>query len=112
MAGKHPTIFKFIDQIRKEQNLSAGKIAKCEAKASPPRMKKKYADRNEAILKAVESFAMKMEQNENILTDDDSDEPNSDEEDDNIRSQRQLDFDRRSNPFLALLNSIALNNRL
>lgn len=112
MAGKHQTIFKFIDQIRKEQSLSAGKIAKCEANASPPRSKKKYVERNAAILKAVESFTMKMEQNENIFTDDDSDDPNSDEEDDNIRSQRQLDFERRNNPFLALLNSIALNTRL
>lgn len=100
----HPTIFKFIEQIKKEQSLSEGKMAKCEANVPAATSKKKYADRDAAILKAVGQFLDKIKQ----LNDD---EGTSSEDEDEL-TQRDRASQRRSNPAMILINTIAHNTRL
>lgn len=55
-GSKRPTIFKFLDLIKKDYNLQQVKIAKCEAGIYPPKGKKKYENRAKTIKRLVQNY--------------------------------------------------------
>lgn len=106
MSGcHHPTIYKFFDLLQKEQILIEEKIIKCNANVAPPNGKRKFINRESAIKRAMDVF--NSSQNEtNSLTDGES----GDEEEEEVsqsNQRRNTACQRRNNPSMVLLNSIA-----
>lgn len=89
---KHPPIFKFINRVKNEINLSDGKISKCEAGEAPPKKKKKHEEKNNKISKCVANFHKDL-----AMTDDDID---SEEDDEQVKVKEM-------GPYLRLISSIA-----
>lgn len=59
IGHSHPTIFKFIDAIIKEQSLQEFKIAQISASQDPEPRKKKYALYDTRLRKIVENYDRK-----------------------------------------------------
>lgn len=51
-----PTIFKFIDFLKAEESLARSRVLKCGGGQEPPKRKKKYIVRDDAIKKSLLAY--------------------------------------------------------
>lgn len=109
MTGcQRPTIFKFIDAAKIDENISRGRIASCEAglKGDPPI--KKYAKRNEAIRASMNTYLKSVE----LLVRARNEQDDDLSADEDVLDQSELRDQWQNSPEFKLLMAIAHNSKL
>lgn len=118
MTGiKRPTIFRFIDELKKDEDISRLKIISCQAGRSPPAKKPKVIQRNRALKNAVLQYqerieAEKVKQTEQANKTDDSDDEDDIQEEDNGIQELRGNSEREDwlkGPEFVLLKAVAHN---
>lgn len=105
-------MFKFIDNLKLDENISRAKIVSCEAGHEPPKKKAKDAKHENSIKNAVLSYqkavAAEAEKQKKAAAELDSDDEQQPQDED-VMEQRQKWL---NSPALQLLKAIAHNTTL
>lgn len=120
---KRPTIYRFIDNLKKDQAIARAKIIDCLACKPPPSPKKKYVERDASLKLAVENYikaqSAMQKATEEAQTHDEVDSDDSDDENDAQRHQGSSTSEADSpkqlwlkSPAKQLLSAVAFNIRL
>lgn len=111
------SIFDFIDAIKAEQNIVATKIANCKAGIEPDKSKEEAIAREQNIRNVMADFVKEMSDYEDdleVLTDDEDEESDAENDAHVANSQNWVDARRTSitkHPALVLINAIAHHTR-
>lgn len=122
MTGiKRPSIFRFVDELKKDEDISRSKMILCQAGENPPPQKPKVIQRNNALKTAVINYqqqieAEKRKQTEEANKTDDSDDEEMIQENQETGKTWQRNTGSREDwlqsPESVLLKAVAHNVRL
>lgn len=110
---KHPTIYKFIDVIRKDHDFARTRMASCEAGLNAAEPKKEQVKRHGIMRKAVQKYDRDTQEGGHAISE--TNDSNDDSEDGDDASQTRVTRSKSQvesvyqNPFMILLNTIAHN---
>lgn len=121
MTGvKRPSIFRFVDELKKDEDISRSKIILCQAGEAPPPQKPKVIQRNSALKKAVLNYQEQVEAEKLKQAEEANKTDESDDEDMNHGEKNANTWQRNDNPHdkwlnspeYVLLKAVAHNSRL